>query len=164
MLLVPYIAFFPLLPGSGARVSFIQDGPAHSCDDDAAGQLNDGQRNAKEFENGRAEQFNDCQEDDVIDCDSARQRAIEAWGRIGGQAKKDQGRPEWIDQRKKYAERDEKRIPKSQAHSPELNVSLSWRACARNSSDLFLRGPSFEKFAADRLLSLRLPVGSTGSN
>src|ERR1700722_5126914 len=108
MFIVPYIGLLLLFSGIGACISFVQHGPAHGCDYDATGKLDDGQGDAEEFEDGGTEQFYDCEENYVIDCDSARQRAIHLWGRIGGQPEKDQGRPEWIDQRKKHAERDQK--------------------------------------------------------
>lgn len=82
----------------------IQQAPCHRRDDDAAGELDNWQRDAEEFEDGRARQLDRREEDDVIDGNFARQRANEIRGRIAHQRKKDQGRAERIDQWQQHAE------------------------------------------------------------
>jgi len=109
------IRLFLLVPRVGGCVFLIEHRPPHGGDNDAAGELNDGQRDAKEVEDARAEQFNNGQKDDVIDGDSAGKGVIDLWGRIAYQAEEDQSGPERIDQRQQHAEGDEKRVPDLQS-------------------------------------------------
>jgi hypothetical protein len=57
--LVAHLGLLLLVSGNSACVPFVQYRPSHRRDDDAAGKLDDGQRDAEEIENGRAQQLDD---------------------------------------------------------------------------------------------------------
>ena len=79
--------------------------------------MDDGQREAEEIEDGRAQYLENRKEDDVVDGDAARQRAKDLGRRVADQPQKDQRRPERVDDRQEHAERNEKDLPKMQASS-----------------------------------------------
>jgi len=104
--------------GTGAGARLIQHTPAHSRNNNAARELDDGQRDSKEIEDGCAQQLKNHKENDVVDCDAARERVENLGRRIADEAEKDQRGAERIDQRKEHAERDEKGFPSCQESSP----------------------------------------------
>ena len=93
----------------------VEERPADHGDDDAAGDLHDWQGDAEEGEKGRADEFDDGQEDDGVDGDAACERAVGVDGGAADQAEKDQGGAEWVDERKKRAEPQGKEISRSAA-------------------------------------------------
>jgi hypothetical protein len=109
--------------GIGAGAGLVQHTPAHGRDDHAARELDDGQRDAEEIEDGRAQQLENRKENDVVDGDAARQGAKDLGRRIADQAEKDQGGAERVDQRQEHAERDEKGFPNWQEKSPLMNLN-----------------------------------------
>ena len=70
---VSYLALFLLVLNDRACVSLVLHRPSHCRYDDAAGELDNRQRDSEEIEDGRAQQFDYGQEDDVIDRNLARQ-------------------------------------------------------------------------------------------
>ncbi len=105
---------FLLVARGLAGVLLVEHGPADGGDDDAARELHDGQRDAEEAQDGRAQQLDDGEEDDVVDGDAAGERAIDLGACVADQAEKDQRGSERIDQRQQSGEGDEKRIPNQQ--------------------------------------------------
>src|SRR5208282_2950773 len=109
---------FLLVAKIGAGASLIQDGPSHGRDHQATGKLDDGQRDAEELEDGRAQYLEHAEENDVTERDAARQRVQDVGRRFADQPKKDQGGPKRVDDRQQYTERDEKDLPERQESSP----------------------------------------------
>ena len=108
--------------GAGAGARLIQHTPAHSRNDHAAGELDDGQRDAEEIEDGCAQQLKNRKENDVVDGDAAREGVKDPGRRIANEAEKNQGGAERVDQRQEHAEGDEKSFPNRQESSPLLNL------------------------------------------
>src|ERR1017187_9297453 len=88
-----YLALLLLVLNNRACIPLVQYRPSHRRYHNAAGELDDRQRDSEELENGRAQKFNDGQKDDVIDCDLARQRPIDGWWCFAGEAKKHESGP-----------------------------------------------------------------------
>jgi len=75
---------------SGA-VLLVEERPADHGDDDAAGDLHDGEGDAEEGEQGGADQLDDGKEDDGVDGDAACESAVSVAGGQANQPEKDEG-------------------------------------------------------------------------
>src|ERR1700733_16144497 len=116
---------FLLVARARAGVALVEHSPAQGRDDHATGELDDGQRYAEEAEDGCPCQLKDSEEDNVVDCDAAREGAKNIWRRIADQPEKDQRGAERVNQREKHAERNEKDFPDGHDSSPSLNFNGS---------------------------------------
>ncbi len=70
-----FSSLFLLFASVYAGVALVQHCPTHGGDDDAAGELDDGQRDSEEIEDGRAGHLKNPEEDDVVDGDAPGERA-----------------------------------------------------------------------------------------
>src|ERR1700722_3930194 len=114
-----------LVARAGAGAALVEHAPAHGRNDHATGELDDGQRYAEETEDGCTCQLKDSEEDNVVDGDAAREGAKNVRRRIADQPEEDQRGAERVDQRQKYAERNEKDFPDRHKSSPSLNFNGS---------------------------------------
>ena len=96
-------------------VFLVEEGPADAGDDDASGELHDGQGDAEEGEDGRADEFDDGKEDDGVDGDAAREGAVDVDGGSADEPEKDERGAERVDERKKRAEGEGKDISRAAA-------------------------------------------------
>ena len=70
-----------------------------------------GREMPKKREERGADEFDDCQEDDGVDGDSASEGAIGVDGRVADEAEEDERGAEGVDERKKRAEAQSKVFP-----------------------------------------------------
>src|SRR6202012_3326876 len=88
---------YALVARHGGSLGLVEHGPSDGCDDKAAADLNDGQRDAEEVEDRGAEQVDDGEEDDVVDGDPACEHAIDLRGDVADEAEEDDCGAEWVD-------------------------------------------------------------------
>jgi hypothetical protein len=96
---------------AGAAVLLVQERPADHGDDDSAGDLHDGQRDAEESEKCGADELDNSEEDDGIDGDSAGEGVEGVDGSVSDEAEEDERGTERIDERKQRAEAQSKIFP-----------------------------------------------------
>ncbi len=97
--------------GAGGAVFLVEEAPADHGDDDATGDLHDGQRDSKEAEEGGADEGDDDEKDGGIDGDLAGEGAVDLNGREADEAEEDKGRTERIDQGEEGAEAEGEEFP-----------------------------------------------------
>ena len=96
-----------------SAVLLIQQRPADHGDDDAAGDLHDGEGDAEEAQEGGADEFDDGEEDDGVNGDAASEVTVGLDRSSTDQAKEDERRSEWVDERKERAEAQSKVFPEN---------------------------------------------------
>src|ERR1700733_1442752 len=92
-------------------VGLIEHRPADHGEHDAAGELHDGKRDAKEAKERGADELDDGEEDDGVDGDPAGEAAVDSGRGAPDEAEEDNRGAEWDDERKKRAEAQSEGFP-----------------------------------------------------
>ena len=92
----------------------VEHGPGDGGDDQAAGDLDDGEGNPKETEECGAEQVDSDEEEDGVDSDAPGEGVVERDGRLADQREEDEGGTERVDERQKRAEGENEVVPEEE--------------------------------------------------
>ena len=133
--------FLFFLAGSCASAALIEHAPSHGGNDDAAGKLDDGQRDAEEAEDDSARDFKNAKKHDVVDGDAPGKRTKNFRRRVADQPEKDERGAERVDQRQQHAEGNKKDFPDRQEVLPWCMLKPCWE--------------SWEGYARSRVLAAR---------
>jgi hypothetical protein len=109
-------------------IFLVQERPTNHGEDDATGDLHDRQRDAEEAEKSRANKFDNSEEDDGIDGNSAGERTVGVGRSVSNEAEEDQRGPERVDDGKKRAKAQSEKFPEkihgSQSKAYEIAAIL----------------------------------------
>lgn len=98
-----------MVAGAIGFILAFEHGPASGNDDEAAANLHDGEGDAKEIKDTRADQKGSDEQDEAIERDAAREKPASGGGIFSGEGQEEGAAPERIDNGKKGAEK-EKRV------------------------------------------------------